>query len=429
MTPSPAVAAVLLRDVETERTIRAYSTPIFEAAGLAPQAVDIYLIDDRTLNAFVAGGQNIFLNTGLLLGAKSYTEVLGVVAHETGHIIGGHLSRTRAAMEDASTLGLLSTVIGIGAGLLAGSGELAAAAATAGQQVTTRNFLSYSRAQESAADQAALRLLEANGTSARGLADFLGVLEDQELVGEKFQEPYVRTHPISRERIDAIQAHMERSKYADTPPDPVFEAAHRRIRAKVFAYSNPLQIVLNEYPESDQSLPARYARTFAYYRKPNFEKAIDGIDALIGEYPDDPYFHELKGQILFERGDANGAVASYRRASEILPREPLLRVLLAQALIATDNPDLLPEAEENLEVSLITEPDSAFAWRQLAIAYGRQDKLGESALALGEEALLRRRYDDAIFNARRAESLFPEGSQQRIQAQDILTAAENRKAK
>ncbi|MEQ8665925.1 MAG: M48 family metalloprotease [Rhodospirillales bacterium] len=418
-----------VRDAETESIIREYTTPIFEAAGLVPKAVNIYLVDDKSLNAFVAGGQNIFIHTGLLLNANSYTDVVGVLAHETGHIVGGHLARTRDAMSDAQTLGLLTTIVGVGAGILTGSGELAAAAASGGAHVATRDFLSFSRAQESAADQAALRLLDATGTSARGLAEFLSVLQDQELVSERHQDPYVRTHPLSRERIDTIEAHLTRSKFSDAPPDPALEQRHRRVRAKVFAYTYPLRTVLNEYPETDQSLEARYARAFAYYRKPNFDKAQASIDALIADYPEDPYFHELKGQIYFEHGKAAEAVASYRKALEYAPDTALLRVILAQALIALEDPTVLPEAEELLEVSLLAEPRSGFAWRQLAIAYGRQDKLGQSALALGEEALIRGRYEDAQFHAKKALGMFPEGSKEWIQAQDIDAAAQQKRSR
>jgi len=418
-----ASAFSLVRDVETERTIREYARPIFEAADLAPKSVKIYLVDDKELNAFVMGGQNIFLNTGLLMAAKDYTEVAGVIAHETGHIVGGHLARMRDAQQNANILGIVTTAIGVGAGLLAGRGDLAAASAAAGSSVATSDLLSFSRAQESAADQAALRLLDATQTSAKGLSDFLGLLQDQELLSARHQDPYVRTHPLSRERIDTIHAHLERSKYSDVPPDPTLQAKHERIRAKVFAYTQPLGLVLREYPETDQSIPARYARTFAYYRKPNFDKAMAGIDQLISEFPNDPYFHELRAEILFEHGMAVEAAESFKAATEILPDSALLRVLYAQALIAIDDPARLHEAEQNLEVSLLTEPKSSFAWRQLAIAYGRQDKIGKSALALGEEALLQGRYKDAAFQAKKAEAMFDNGSKEWIQAQDILNLA------
>lgn len=418
-----ASAFSLVRDVETERTIRAYATPIFEAADLAPKNVKIYLVDDKELNAFVMGGQNIFIHTGLLMTAKSYTQVAGVIAHETGHIVGGHLARLRDAQQNANILGILTTAIGIGAGLVSGRGDVAAAGAQAGSSVATSDLLSFSRAQESAADQAALRLLEATGTSARGLADFLGILEGQELLSARHQDPYVRTHPLSRDRIDAIEAHLVRSKYADTPPSAAFEDQHQRIRAKVYAYTQPLSQVLREYPESDQSVAARYARTFAYYKKPNFEKAMAGIDQLIAESPNDSYFHELRGQILFEHGKPAAAAESFRKATELLPEAALLKVLYAQSLLALDDPASIGEAEQNLEVSLLTEPRSSFAWRQLAIAYGRQDKLGMSALALGEEALIQGRFEDAVFQARKAEGLFDNGSKEWLQAQDILNLA------
>lgn len=424
LTLNQASAQAIVRDDETERTIRTYATPIFEAAGLVPEDVKLYLVNDKTLNASVAGGQNIFINLGLLMQADSYAQVLGVIAHETGHILGGHLARTREALGDADVVSTLTAIIGIGAGLLTGSGDLVAATVASGRQVAQKGFLSFSRTQEASADQAALRLMEKTGTSAKGLADFFALIEDQELPGTPDQDPYARTHPLSRERIEAIQAHLATSRYSDVPPDPGFEQSHRRIQAKIFAFTNPLQTVLNRYPPSDTSIEARYARTFAYYKQTNFAKAIAGIDALIAEFPDDPYFHELRGQILFKNGNVVRATESFHTAVSLIPESALLRTMLAQALVAINQPATLAEAETQLKASLAIESNAPFAWRQLAIAYGRQDKKGESALALAEEAILRKQFGDALFQARKAEGMFAEGSRGWLQAQDIIRTAQ-----
>jgi len=422
-----AFAQSFVRDAEIEALVRDYGTPVFEAAGLNPQAIEIHLIHDNQLNAFVAGGQKIFVYTGLLMEARDPSEVIGVLAHETGHIVGGHLARSRDAIENAQTIGIISSVIGVGAGLLTGRGDVATAAIATGQDAATRSFLSFSRAQESAADQSALRLLEATGQSARGLERFLGVLADQELVSTTYQDPYVRTHPLSRDRIDTIDAFLKSSKYADAITDPALLERHKRMRAKIYAYSYPFKTVLREYPEEDTGMAARYARTFAYYRKHDMTNAVERIDAMIADEPNNPYFYELKAQMLFEAGKPAEAVPYYQKAVDLSPKSGLLLRELGQAQIAVEDPALLPDAQKNLETSVALERYAAGTWRQLAIAYGRQEKMGESAIALAEEAMLLRKFDEAKYQAGKAADMFPVGAPEWLHAQDILNAVEVRK--
>jgi predicted Zn-dependent protease len=416
---------ILIRDAETESTIRAYTLPLFEAAGLNPSSVGIKLILNNSLNAFVAGGQNIFLHTGLILNTNNVDEVIGVVAHETGHIAGGHLARTSEAMDDARTLGIVSTILGVSAGILTGRGDLAAAAVSGGSEAAKYSFLKYSRTQESSADQAALSLLESTGMSAQGLYDFLHVLEDNDLLSSARQDPYQRSHPVTRERIAVIENHLTRSRYTDVRPDVSVQLTHDRIRAKLFAYSFPFITTLREYPVTDTSIAARYARAFAYYKKPNLDKALELINELIGEMPDDPYFHELKAEILFNHGQVATAVPEYQLAVNLAPGTALLTLMLGQAQVATEDPAMIEPAIRNLRKSLATEPRTPFAWHQLAIAYGRSGRMGLSTLALAEEALLQRRYKDAIFQAGKAKTLFEEGTKENLQAADILNAAQN----
>ncbi len=426
VTPTPAESAAqrtMVRDAETESSIREYSTPLFEAAGLDPASVNIYLIHDMQLNAFVAGGQNIFIHTGVLMTADDVGEVIGVIAHETGHIEGGHLVRTQGAIASARNASLIASILGVGVGILTGRGDVAAAASIGGNDVATRSFLAYSRAQESAADNAALRYLDATGQSASGMYKFLHTLEDQSLMSAARQDPYLTTHPLTRERIDVIEQFLGKSPYTDTPSPEKWQNAHKRIQAKIYAYSNPLGYVLRKYPESDQSVGARYARAFAYYRKPDLDKALHLINGLLGELPDDPYFHELKAQMLFEHGKVYEALPEYQRAVELAPRSSILYLELAQAQIASEDDSLLVAAELNLRRSLGIERDSAMAWHQLAISYGRQGKMPLSTLALAEEAVLRGRREDAIYHAEKASSIFAEGSREWLQAQDILNAA------
>ncbi|NQV44645.1 MAG: M48 family metallopeptidase [Rhodospirillales bacterium] len=422
---TPALSAsqrILVRDAETETSIREYSTPLFEAAGLNPSSVNIYLIHDPSLNAFVAGGQNIFIHTGVLMAAGSVNEVIGVIAHETGHIAGGHLARTKDAIDAAQSASLIATVLGVGVGILTGRGDVAAATVMGGENVGARSFLAYSRSQESAADNAAIRYLETTGQSAKGMYNFLHTLEDQELMSISRQDPYLSTHPLSRERIEVIEQHLAKSTYTNTPTLEKWQIAQNRIQAKIYAYSNPLVYVLRKYPESDQSIWARYARAFAYYRKPDLGKAMELINGLLADLPNDPYFHELKAQMLFEHAKVFEAIPDYQRAVDLSPPSSILSLLLGQAQIASEDDSLLVDAERNLRRSLAIERDSAMAWHQLAISLGRQGKMPLSTLALAEEAALSGRSADAIYHAEKAASQLPQGSREWIQAQDVLNA-------
>ena len=377
----------LLRDAEIEHTIRIYATPLFNAAGLDPSAISVYLIDDNRLNAFVAGGMNIFINSGLLMRSKDPLEVMGVIAHETGHIAGGHLARTQDALRTASIESILAAVLGAAAAVVGGGAgsDVGAAVITGGTSMAQRSLLQYSRAQEAAADQAGVSYLERAGYSSRGLLDFMGVLAGEEALLPDNQDPYLRSHPLTRERIDSLQNFVDhRSRFSDKPVPPELVAMHGRMLGKLIGYLEPLGRVLHRYPDSDQSLEARYARAIAYYRASDTQKSLNLLDQLQAEYPEDAYFWELRGQILFENGRIGELVEAYQKSVDLDPTEPLLRLGLAQSQLETERPELAKPALAHLEEVVRREPRNSFAWRLLAIAYGRTDQLGMAALALSE---------------------------------------------
>lgn len=423
--PSASAQRVqIIRDTEIERTILAYSTPVFRAAGLDPTAVEIYLVRDNSINAFVAGGQRMFLNTGLLMQSESPNQLIGVIAHEVGHIEGGHLARMHDAMRNATVEAIIGLVAGIAAGIATGRADVGSAIARTGEEAALRTFLRYTRTQEGAADSAAMRLLDATGQSSRGLLQFLEKMEDQELLAVGRQDPYLRTHPITRERIEALKAHLARSRHADAPSPAGFDEMHGRMVAKLVGFLQPPDLVLRRYPETDTSIEARYARTVAWHRRADLQRALAEVDALLRLEPQNAYFHELKGQILFEHGRPEQALGPYQAAVTLIPDAPLLRVELARVQIALDRPDLLEDAVRNLEAGLLRDRSNAFAWRQLAIAHGRLGNMGDSALAQAEEALLTGRADAAAFHAGKAQQLLPRGSRGWLQAQDVERAAE-----
>ena len=418
-----------IRDAEVENTIRAFATPVFQVAGLEPSAVHVYVLKDDTLNAFVAGGQNIFVNTGLLIKSTNASEVIGVLAHEVGHIAGGHLVRAQEEIRNVRTQQLITTLLGAAIGLGAKRGDVAGAVALGGQDAALREFLHYNRTQEYAADAAAMRFLDATGQSSEGLVQFMEVFEDQELLDPRYQDAYLRTHPMSRERLLALREHAAKSPFTNRPTPPEFVEMHARMKAKLFAFLNSPARTYRAYPPSDTSLAARYARAIADYRKPELEKAVSEIDALIAERPEDPYFQELKGQMLFENGHLSDALQPYEMAVRLLPDSGLLQLGLARVQLESNDPALLDSAIQHLHAALRTETTSSFVWRQLAIAYGRQGDMGMSALAMAEEAMLRKDKKAARYHAGKAETLLPKGSAALLKAQDILRVTDDKQDK
>jgi predicted Zn-dependent protease len=411
-----------IRDAEIEALIRRYATPLFNAAGLDAEAVRIYLVNDARLNAFVAGGQNLFINTGLLARASSPNQVIGVIAHETGHIAGGHLARTQEAMRNATAAMIIAMVLGAAAAA-AGGGNAAGGVIAGGAAVGQRSMLAYSVAQESAADQAGLTYLERTGQSAQGIADFLRVLAEQDLLSPARQDPYLRTHPLTRSRIDTVESFLQHSKYRDAKDAPDLIEEHHRMQAKLHGFIDPPGRTFGLYKESDTSIAARYARAIAYYRVPDLPKALALVDGLIAQEPGNPWFHELKGQILFENGRLREALPSYEQALKLRPNAALLRVELARVQIELGDPALNKTALAYLNDAVRREDRNSSAWRLLAIAYGREDNIGMSALSLAEGAMVSGDRRTAIQQATRATRLLPAGTPGRLRAEDIRETA------
>ncbi|HYM30622.1 MAG TPA: M48 family metalloprotease [Candidatus Cybelea sp.] len=416
----------LIRDAEIEHTIRTFVTPIFDAAGLDAASVKIHLINDPELNAFATNGQNIFLNTGLIIRTTSPDQLIGVIAHETGHIAGGHLARSEEAYENFFTENLIGMVLGVAAAAASHNGAAAGAIMTGSQQIAERSALAYSRGQESRADQAAVTFMDRAGVSSRGLLEFLSLVGSEENVLVGRMDPYVVDHPISAERVETLRQRAERSPYYGKPDSPAMIEMHERMRAKLVGFLEPLGVTLRNYPETNTSLPARYARAIAYYRIPDLAHAMPLIDGLLAEHPNDPYFLELKGQILFENGRAAESVPYYEKAAKAAPKEPLILYELGQAQISTEDPALFKIAAANLEQAARDDPDEPGVWYQLAIAYDRQGKPGMAALAAAERALLVGQPNDAKHFAQRARGQLPAGSPGALRADDIIATADRR---
>ena len=409
----------LIRDAEIERTIRAYAAPVFGATGLSADEVKVYLINDNRLNAFVAGGQNIFLNTGLLIRAEDAGQVIGVIAHEAGHIAGGHLVRLRQAVREAQIKQVIAFILGAGAAIAAQDARAGAATISLGSKIAEGTFLKYTRAHERAADQFAVTAMDRAGISSRGMLKFMEIIESQELLISARQDPYVRTHPITSERIEFLRAHIARSPVSDRPLPARFVEMQARMRAKLVGFINPTDEVFRIYPPSNASLASRYARAIARHRTAETAKAIVLVDGLIKERPKDPFFRELKGQINFESGRIPEAVVAYRKAVALAPDEPLIRVGLGQALVAVGGAAQLREALTHLRVAVRGDDAHPLAWRLLGIAYGKLGRIGEASWALAEYGYLIGDKRQVWGNIGRAEKLLKRGSPAWLRIQDI----------
>ncbi|QEX16172.1 peptidase M48 [Hypericibacter terrae] len=422
--PSIAVAAdgpSLVRDAEIEAYLRDYTTPIFVAAGLDPASIHIYIVNDPRINAFVAGGMNLFLHTGLLVRAQTANQVIGVIAHETGHIAGGHLVRSKDVQRAATIESIIAMVLGIGAGIASGQPGAAGAGVLVGPGVATTQLLKYTRTQEASADSAGLGFLDATGQTARGMYEMFDILQkDAVLTGFANENPFLQTHPMTQQRMDHIQQFMASSPFTNAPLNPQFEEDQRRIRAKIVAFMEPLDDIMKAYPENDTSFAARYARAIAWYRAADLAKATPAVDQLILEEPNNPYLKELKGQMLFENGHTAESVEAYRQAVKLAPDSPLLRIGLAQSLVETNDATANGEAIQHLEVATGLEPANIQGWRLLTVAYGRNNQLPMVALAQAEIAMLQGQDKKAKEYARRAQDGLPPGSPGALRAEDIL---------
>ncbi len=413
-----ALAISLIRDAETEYFIREISEPIFAAAGLNPKAVSSYLVNASSINAFVTGGQNVFMHTGTIQQAETPNEIIGVIAHETGHITGGHLSRSQEAVAAATAPAILGYLLGIGA-IFAGAGDAGMALITGGQTVAQRTYLSYSRTQEASADQAALGFLERTGQTGQGLVNFFDKLADQEALSERSQDPYVRTHPLSRERIAALEHRVSESPFKDARDPEEWQEMLELVQAKLHGFIDRPQATFRRYPEKDQSKAARYARAIAYYKIPNTERSVAEMDALIADYPGNAFFHEFKGQALFESGRPVESAAAYRIADQLRPNEPLIMVGLGQSLLATGQDASVTEARAILERATRLEHDYPNGFRILAQAYAQEGNTPMAALATAEQNASSGNLGEAKQWAARAKRELPEGSPAWQRADDI----------
>jgi len=420
----------LLRDAETEQLLRDYTRPVLRAAGLEKQNIQVVIINDKAFNAFVADGRRIFVNYGALMQSETPNQIIGVLAHETGHLAGGHLAKLREQLARAQTQMIIAMLLGAGAmvaGARSGNGNSglanAGAAAVAGpQEMIRRTLISYQRQQEENADRAGVKFLTASGQSARGMYEPFKRFTEDSLFAARGADPYLQSHPMPAERVAALEELARSSPYWDKKDDPALQSRHDMVRAKISAFMERQDTVYRRYPLSNESLPARYARAIVTYLHGDLRSALIQIDGLIQLQPTNPYFYELRGQALLEGGKPAEAIAPLRKAVQLSNNAPLIEMLLGQALVGTNNKAYAEEAIAILRAAVARETEAPLGYTQLAMAYGRKGDFAQADLASAQAAFLRGDNKTARELASRAKTRFAVGTPGWVKADDIVAA-------
>lgn len=420
----------IIRDAEIEQLLRDYTAPIFKAAGINATAAKIILVGDRSFNAFVANGQKIFVNVGALMDSKTPNEIIGVLAHESGHIAGGHLSRMRQELARAQILAVAGMLMGVGAVATTvrsgpygkvGSDSAGVMGAMLGpQELIRRSLLAYQRGEEQAADRAAVNYLNVTGQSAKGLLTTLERFQNDALFKSTQVDPYTLSHPLPTERISNLETAAKAAANFNTKDSPALQARHDMMRAKLFGFMGNTGEVSRRYPISDTSLPARYARAITAYRLGRLDEALSQLDQLIALQPNNPFFHEMKGQALLEAGRAGQALGPLRRALSLAPWALPVKVMLGHALVGTGNPKDSTEAANLLTQVTQREDENAEAWQYLAMAEERRGNRAQAQLAAAQAMFVQGKFVEARTQADRAQRQFATGTPGWLKADDIL---------
>jgi len=421
----PAAAQSVLRDAETEALLQDMVDPLAQAAGLQKGAVDVVLLNDPSINAFVAGGQRIYVHSGLINAADTANEVQGVLAHELGHITGGHIIGFSQGAGKATKISVLSMLVGLAA-TLAGAGEAGMGAMALGQQAAMGSFLQFSRTQEASADAAGAEYLSKAGITGKGSIAFFKKLQNQEFrygYSQSDEAGFARTHPLTGDRISRLEGEYEKDPAWNTPPDPDLQRRFVAIKGKLFGFlAKPAQ-TFNAYPEYVNTVPAHYARAYAYHKEARMDKALEETEALIAAEPDNPYFLELEGQVLLESGKPDESLPALRRATELTGNTPLIASTFGHALIATEDPSHYAEAEKVLKAAVARDREMPFAWYQLGVVYAANGDMPRARLASAEQQIMTGSTREALRSAEAAERGLPEGSPDWIRAQDVAMQA------
>jgi len=416
---SPARALTLLRDPDIEYALKQLSAPLLKAAGLSPTRVDILIIDDRNLNAFVVDREHIFIHSGLLLKMDNAAMLQAVIAHEAAHIANGHLTRRTLNMRTARTAAGLGAALAAAAAIAAGAGEAAGAAAIGATNSAMRMFMSHTRAEENAADQSGLRFMANAGIDPQGAVAVMDIFRGQEALSRYRQDPYARTHPLSADRFRVVRRLAD--AYADKArPQPDHDYWFARAKGKLSAFQRSPKWTLTRAGESGYADIKLMRQAVAHHRRSQTSKAIRAMDQAIAQRPNDPFLLELKGQILMESRNFAAATNAYGRAVNIAPNNALILGSYGRALMAQGQSG---KAQQYLEKARSLDGRDARVMRDLAATYAKQGNKGMASLVTSERYAMMGRLEDAGLHAQRASDLLPRGSTGWRRAQDVLSAA------
>lgn len=384
LSDASAASISLISDEETEQFLARQLRPVFKAADIPFNRNNIYIVNDDSLNAFVGDGNNMFVHTGTLMKANDENEIAGVLAHETGHIMGGHILRQKIKLQNMQQISLASMLAAGAAAAATGRADAAIAIMMGTQSSMLNAMLAYQVEEERSADESAVKLLQKTEQSPAGMRNFMKKIDRQNRLNGIAENPYFRTHPVTAERISFLNNAVRQSPFP-APAQPSNEFL--RIKAKLSAFMEEPRKVLQKYPPSDKSTPARYAQAIVFFRMLKLNQSLKILNELIAEEPENPYFHELKGQIFMETGKIKPARTEYQKALSLLPNSALFQINPAQAVLE-DNPNRneLEHTAEILNKSLLQRPDT-YGWLLLSRAYGGLNDAANSNYAAAEYSL------------------------------------------
>jgi predicted Zn-dependent protease len=393
----PTAALQTIRDSEIEETLQTYLAPLLDAAGMPTGAVEVVIVQDNSLNAFVAGGQRIFFHTGLLIESDTPEMVQGVLAHELGHITGGHVLGIKGELEDAMLKQGITTLLAALAGAATGSSDAAAAVMIGGSQWTQAGLYGFTRIQEQAADQAASDYLEHSRIPMQGLLDVMQLLRSRERLSQQQTVPYLRTHPLTRDRMVHLRSErLQRENDPSSSPEQLV-ARHQRMLAKLRGFLLPPEQLGLHYKKESQDDFSLLAYAISRFRQGDLADAITRMNKLLAKHPDDAFFHELKGQIYYEHGQMAKAREAYAKAHTLRPDDAL--ITLGYAGTMAENPKYRSEMEALLKAGLENETGYVRGWQLLANLYAQDGKEIPRRWALAEAEFASGRYHQAIRHA------------------------------
>ncbi len=419
---NPAHAVSLIRDADIENALDELAAPILRAAGLNPNRTRILVVNDSGLNAFVISNDVIFLHSGLLLRLESAAQVQAVIAHEAAHIANGHISRRLTNLRGSRNAAGFGMALALAVALASDNPRAAAGVAAGSAGAAQRQFFAHTRAEESAADQSSIRFLLAAGVNPQGAIEVMDMFRGQEALSVSRQDPHARTHPLTSDRIRALRG-LVAANPGNTATDPNADFWFARAQGKLSAFVQNPGWTLRRV-RGDNSPIGVMRRAVALHRQADANGAIQAMQALLQQYPNDAYWHELFGQILLESRQPAAAAQSYRNAVSLNGNEPLILGGYGRALLALNTNNSNTEAVRVLERARALDAQSSAVLRDLGQAYARTGQPGLASLVTAERYALQGRMDDAIVHARRAADRLPRGSASWQRAQDVLSAAQ-----